>query len=357
MSAPVPATTPSFDWRWVALDDAARWREAVDAVGGDVFHRAWFHRLARSRGEGLPRLFVFRSAQARVVLPLLLRPIPGSDDIDATSVYGYAGPASVGARTPATVRVFQAALRSSLREAGVLSVFSRMHPLRDESGWLAGLGAMQLGGDTVSIDLRPSPSQRRAGYRGSHRREIARLHREGYTVQDESAVEEFADLYAAAMARLGAASRYAFCTEQLRAMTHEGGMRLFVVRKGRALAAAGLFTDGASGSHYFLSGTDPAHRKLAPSKAMIDAACDWARARGAQWMHLGGGVGGADDALFRFKAGFSSRRHVFRTWRWIVRPSAYRSHCERRGVPLDSDFFPAYRSPAKTLTEAEDSPD
>ncbi len=345
MNAPVQAAATALESGWIGVEDAARWRVAVEAVGGDVFHRAWYHRLAYTRGEGVPRLFVYRSRDAWVVLPILLRSIPGSGDTDATSVYGYAGPASTGPPTDAAVRGFQAALRSSLAEAGVVSVFARLHPLREESVWLRGLGTLSEGGQTVSIDLRSSPDARRAAYRGSHRREIVRLARAGYTVEGEDgSVAAFHELYAAAMERLGAGSRYAFSPGQLGVMTCEGGMRLFVVRKQSEVAAAGLFTDGRLGSHYFLSGTHPGHRKMAPSKALIDVACDWARERGAQWMHLGGGVGGAEDALFRFKAGFSTRRHAFRTWRWIVRPIAYRAHCELRGVSVDDAFFPAYRS-------------
>ena len=76
---------------------------------------------------------------------------------------------------------------------------------------------------------------------------------------------------------------------------------------------------------------------------MIDAACDWAGGLGARWMHLGGGVGGAEDSLFRFKAGFSPRRHRFETWRWIVDPHAYERRCRHANVGADESFFPAYR--------------
>jgi hypothetical protein len=73
-------------------------------------------------------------------------------------------------------------------------------------------------------------------------------------------------------------------------------------------------------------------------------------------LHLGGGVGGADDALLHFKRGFSDRRHRFATWRWVVDPAAYRELCRSRGVPaaaaadLARGFFPAYRAPAAAVS-------
>ena len=71
-------------------------------------------------------------------------------------------------------------------------------------------------------------------------------------------------------------------------------------------------------------------------------------------MHLGGGVGSREDSLLHFKKGFSDRRHVFSTWRWVVEPDAYRSLCDRNdrrnaelGAPSPScDYFPRYRCSA-----------
>lgn len=344
MNAPTGRRSVPVESAWVDIEDEATWNAAVSAANADVFHAAWFHDLARIRGEGTPRLFVVRSTNALVVVPLLLRPIPGTDDYDATSVYGYVGPASSGSGTQADVAAFQRALRSALARERVISVFSRLHPLSGETAWLDGLGATVEDGTTVSIAVDVPPAQRRAAYRGSHRREIARLRREGYTVHGEDgSIDLFHELYSAAMIRLGAGSRYAFTPDHLRGLIERGAMRLLVVRKDDDVACAGLFTRGGPGSHYFLSGTDPAHRRMAPSKLMIDSACDWARSVGARWMHLGGGVGGACDSLFRFKAGFSDRRHRFQTWRWIVDPHAYEQRCQAAGVSADGSFFPAYR--------------
>ncbi len=344
MNAPVRVPPAGSAWRWVDLDDPIAWDDAVLGGGGDVFHRAWFHRLAESRGEGRPRLFEFRGGSVRVALPLLMRPIPGTSDFDATSVYGYAGPVCVGEVSSLDVVGFQAALRTALAAEGIVSVFSRLHPLDDHGVWLRGLGELVPSGSTVSIDLSIGDDDRRAHYRGSHRREIAGLERDGYTVHGEAdAVDLFHDLYTATMERVEAGRRYAFSPAHLATMVGRGGMKLLVVRKAADVAAAGLFTTTGAGSHYFLSGTDPSHRKRAPTKLMIERACAWARCEGAAWLHLGGGVGGAEDSLFRFKAGFGPRRHRFLTWRWVVRPTAYRHHCDRVGGAIEGDFFPAYR--------------
>ena len=68
-------------------------------------------------------------------------------------------------------------------------------------------------------------------------------------------------------------------------------------------------------------------------------------------MHLGGGVGAAEDSLFNFKAGFSQKRHAFSCWKWVVNEGAYdeiassvREHQRLAGLrPSASNYFPAYR--------------
>ncbi len=350
--AVAPSIVAACSHAWIGMDDPDGWDAVVAATQADVFHQAWFHRLAMERGEGVPRLFVWRTGRCTLILPLLLREIPGGAGIDATSVYGYVGPAWRGNSSPGDAGLFRDALAEALRSLGVVSVFSRLHPLSDASVWLSGLGQLDDSGTTVSVALEAGVDPRRH-YRGSHRREIARLQREGYRADREGvgSIGTFADLYDAAMRRVGAGSRYSFSRAHMRALVEDGRMQLIVVRKDDEPAAAGLFTSGGVGGHYFLSGTHPEHRRLAPSKMLVDAGCGWARDRGLQWMHLGGGVGGACDSLFRFKAGFSPRRHTFRTWRCVLDAGAYRAQCERVGASPDGNFFPAYREWGSTKSD------
>ena len=75
----------------------------------------------------------------------------------------------------------------------------------------------------------------------------------------------------------------------------------------------------------------------------------WAKQRGNRVMHLGGGVGSADDSLLRFKLGFSPLRHGFSTLRVVIDEPEYRRLVAAHGGVLDpesrSGFFPAYRHP------------
>jgi hypothetical protein len=65
---------------------------------------------------------------------------------------------------------------------------------------------------------------------------------------------------------------------------------------------------------YHLSGTEGRALELSQLKILINCARRWATRRGATVLHLGGGVGSAQDSLMHFKPGFSDRRHFFKTW-------------------------------------------
>jgi hypothetical protein len=79
----------------------------------------------------------------------------------------------------------------------------------------------------------------------------------------------------------------------------------------------------------------------------------WAQERSNSLLHLGGGVGGAEDSLFHFKAGFSPARGQFYTYRVVVDESKnatlnQAAESVRRVCGLESsNFFPGYRHLAK----------
>ena len=326
----------------------------------DFYHLAQYHRLAEERGEGSAHLFSYHDGVYTIALPLLLRPVeaPGGEAwSDATSVYGYAGPLASHAGMPASVvRSFQEGLKEALAARRVVAVFSRLHPLIPQRGMLAGLGDCRLEGETVSIDLTLSPEEQRARYRSSLKTRINKLRRGGlvcFRDRDKRHLPEFTDIYHQTMRRVKAHSSYFFEKEYFTRLASGLGpaLELFVVKLDGVVIAGGLFTICDGIVQYHLGGTCDAFLKLGSTSLLFDTVRLWANEAGARVMHLGGGVGSREDSLFHFKMGFSDRRHMFATWRWVVEPDAYRELCDRsarcngeHGVQWSSgDYFPQYR--------------
>jgi hypothetical protein len=114
------------------------------------------------------------------------------------------------------------------------------------------------------------------------------------------------------------------------------------------VAAAALFTECGGIVQYSLSASDESMRKKSPTKLLVAAARGWAKSRGNQWLHLGGGLGSQRDKLFQFKAGFSETETPFAISKLVFNQHEYDVLC-RRATELahrdtDANRFPAYRA-------------
>jgi len=354
--------------RTLRPEQHTKWMDVLEqSFQHDFYHLPSYHALAEERGEGEAHLFLYEEGDCFIAVPLLLRSMEsvpchahsGEGRWDATSVYGYAGPIASRRDMPASIlRSFQAALRETLLERHIVTVFSRLHPLIPQWGLLAGLGDCMRMGLTVSIDLTLPTELQRARYRKNHKRDINKLHRLGVACvrdQHRKYMSEFIDIYYETMYRTGASEAYFFeprYFEQLMAALGSG-IQLFVCLLGEKVLCAGLFTLSDGIVQYHLGGTRDDFLNFSPMKMLFDTVRLWANERGARMFHLGGGVGSQEDSLLHFKAGFSDRRHEFVVWRWLLLPDIdrqlrkekerWRGQCNPSFT--DSRYFPAYRCP------------
>jgi dTDP-4-amino-4,6-dideoxygalactose transaminase len=339
------------------------WIEVLKrVVRHDFYHLPQYHGVEERRLAAIAHLFVYSEGDYLIALPLLLRSAGERSTgwNDATSVYGYGGPVASHESMPETVvRNFQRALREALVERQVIAVFSRLHPLMAQHDLLLGLDEFRTDGRTVSIDLTLALEEQRANYRAAHKRLINKRQRDGVLTclrdQEKRCFNEFMSIYEETMHRVKAERSYFFDRDYFNQLGRELGpiLQLFVAVAGSKVAAAGLFTTCDGVVQYHLGGTRDEFLKLSPMTLIFDAVRFWANEIGARVFHLGGGVGAKEDSLYHYKAGFSDRRHLFTTWRWVVAPDIYRELCIRRTrindlqgfEPALADYFPAYRCP------------
>jgi len=331
--------------------DAPEWEAVLRAARHDFYHLPAYVALCAAEGErGQPRALCVTDGERTMLLPLVIRGIPGGG-FDATSPYGYPGPVGIGTEDPAFLRIALVAGLHVLREAGIVSAFVRLHPLLNPLPPM-GIGTLVRHGETVSIDLTLPTEELWAQTRLNHRRDITRAVRLGYVArmdEDWRHLESFKHLYRATMARRSAVLFYFFEDAYFDGLRDALGesLHLCVVEKDGVIAAAGLFVEINGIVQYHLSGTGDAFRAVQPTKLMMHFVRGWARDRGNQVMHLGGGVGGDSDSLLQFKVGFSPLRHTFATLRMVIDEAEYGRLVAARDPLFDPDarsgFFPLYR--------------
>jgi len=354
----------------LGTDEADRWRETLQrCTDYDVYHLPEYHRLVEEQEGSQAVLFVYESQSAIVAMPILLREIEGLPGLDAleyrdvTSVYGYPGPVSNNPIPSEELgHRFGEALRDHLKDNQVVSAFSRLHPLFDQSPLLRGNGQVLTIGTTIAIDLSLPVDVQRQQYRANHKRDINRARREGIAcVHDENwnYFDTFVEIYYETMRRTGASDYYFFDRTYFTHLREllDDRLHLFVALKEGVVLSGALFTVCNSTIQYHLGGTDSQYLDLAPSKLIFDTVRLWGTEIGGHFLHLGGGLRSREDGLYRFKAGFSKLRYQFSIWRMVVDQGMYNQLAKQKRAwnkangleAIDGDYFPAYRCPTRKV--------
>jgi hypothetical protein len=335
-----------------------RWRQLLAATDHDVYHLPGYGPLYEPRAR--EQALLVRGQNAELLLPLMIRPMPElgqpllSGWCDASSPYGYPGPLVRGTFLSSELERLPDIVFRTLQQHRVLTCFVRCNPLIPAADALVEkLGAAVVHGETAIMELESNGQEIWAGIEQTHRRHIDRLKAKGF----ESRIGHWGDLksfkllYAETMGRVGASAFYLFDDayfDGLRSLLGEQLEVAAVISPEGDVASAGLYTmcNGIVNAH--LSASARSHLPLAPSKLLFDAVWRWAKRRGEKLINLGGGLGGQNDSLFRFKKGFASTTKPFRTVRIVCDPALHLKACLSAGVSPDdvTGFFPGYRRPA-----------
>jgi hypothetical protein len=266
--------------------------------------------------------------QASLHLPVIVRPIEGSELRDATSPYGFTGAAESREppRDPAEV---------DWSGTGLVSVF-----IRDRIG-----GRPCLAGGTLRSHVHVAEG--RDGIRKRLREQIRRNERRGWEVVVDRGGEVAGDsraaferAYAETMARTGAAERYLFASEYFERLLASERSWLLRASSGESAGVAGAIAVASDGLlHYFLGGTADEALEDSPMKNLFAAMIDLGAELGLP-VSLGGGIK-PGDSLDAFKRGFATGQEPWHTHELICDPAAYEELAAGKDAP---DFFPAYRA-------------
>jgi Acetyltransferase (GNAT) domain len=275
--------------------------------------------------EGVTHTLSVEGADLR--LPLIVRPIEGSDRHDAISPYGYPG-GSVASESPPDPADID------WSETGLVSIF-----IRDRIGDRA-----SLAGGTVRSSVQVAEGL--DDVRKRLREQIRRNERRGWSVEtvpgpDSPATDRaaFERAYRETMSRTGAADRYLYESGYFERLLGAKRSWLVLASRGRAALAGAIAVASDGYLHYYLGGTTDEALEDSPMKNLFAAMITLGGATGLP-VNLGGGVK-PGDTLEEFKRGFASREAPFRTHELICDPRAYQ---ELSGADAPEGFFPAYQA-------------
>ena len=341
------------------------WSETLSQLPNDVYHLPDYVALDARRTQTFPEAFLLQDEDKIFFAPYLLRScsdIADSSDgeiYDIISPYGYPGilMSEAAIDNPEFPDFALQQFRQTLQERGVCSAFLRLHPILSEKfAKVFQSDSLTENGKTVSMDLTLDEGQIWAKTRRGHQSTINKCIRLGLTVRTVSFAEyldEFIDIYEETMNRVQAKDSYYFDRDYFEGLLKLGDkVHLGIVESEDKIVCACLFFESCGIVQAHLGGTRTEFLKQSPFNLLLHEMRLWAKARGNQYLHIGGGVGGQKDNLYTFKSGFSKQRHEFFTLRSVVDSEGYNDLLQLRAKSLNksveelerSQFFPAYRA-------------
>jgi hypothetical protein len=345
------------------------WKQILKELRYDFYHLPEYLELEAKRNKATPEAFVIIEDEKIFFVPYLQRRLTNlfpqevlvEEAYDVISPYGYPGILlSEAANTSEFLNLAIDKFIQVLRERQVCSAFLRLHPILNEGFENVCLpGSCRVNGETVSIDLRLSETEIWNRTKSDHRNKINRCKRSGMAARivefKGDYINEFIKVYQETMDKVEASAFYYFDKEYFLELADALGenLHLCIVEYNNQIVSAGLYTEYNRIVQAHLGGTKTQFLKLSPTNLETDYTRRWAKERGNEFLHLGGGVGGSKDSLYNFKAGFSQQRHNFLTMRLVVDEKKYIELVNLRAKQLNTeaenllktDFFPAYRSP------------
>jgi len=305
--------------------------------------------------------FVRRSLGA---LPFLAETGNREDYTDIATPYGFGGalvaqPAAADARN--ALVAFDRHFRSWCADQRIASEFVCLHPLLGNHELIArsGIATPNAEKAVVVIDLRVDEAALWSAVSRGARSSILHARRSDVSIAevalDEPALARFHELYLDTMRRRNAHPRWHFPDSYFSACAKHLGTQ------GSALLVA--FCEGEWASAYFLiNDTRTAYYHFGasagrwldrrPNNLLMYESILWAKRRGMERYHLGGGVTSAEnDSLLRFKSSFGGSKTALYTYGRVLAEEPYRQLCtlkrayeERTASSIaNPEYFPLYR--------------
>lgn len=329
----------------------------------DVYYLSGYVKPFMLHGDGEPCLLYMEEDTWKAIYVYMKRKTFVEGVFDAITPYGYGGVLFDGEYTREDMESFWTSFNMIMKEEGIIDNFVRYHPVLNNASLARDFTSVIDLGKTIAIDL-SSPDDIWNNMTSKKRGKIRKAEKNGIEVHHGQGMDlfrEFLPIYNATMEKDDAIDYYFFDMPFYEAI-HEGlkdhyEMFYATLDEKIIMMAIMLYCNGQM--HYHLSGSLLEYRNLEPNNLLLYKAALWGYEHGLKTLHLGGGVGSADDPLFTFKAGFNRNSGLqFSIGKQIIDSGKYNELVRMKkeeDLLFDetSSFFPLYRSEKRIMPDAE----
>ncbi|MBD5308361.1 MAG: GNAT family N-acetyltransferase [Bacteroides sp.] len=349
--------------KFIGLENSLEWDDLVNSLPShDVYYLSGYVKAFKEHGDGQPVLIWWEADNMKAACVIMLRDIANDKRFsslkpakyfDAVTPYGYGG--FIFSSDPSEMQLAQLKneFNGILKEWNIISVFFRFHPVLDNAKFSSGICDVIDLGRTISMDLE-SPERIWANLSSKNRNLVRKAEKNDVRIYNDTGLgilRIFKDIYDGTMTADHASNYYFFNDKFYESIDTDlkDNYKVFYAMVGEKIVSASIILFDNKQVHYHLSGSLPQYRSLAPSNLLLYKVALWGSENGYRTFHLGGGIGSAEDALYKFKAAFNRNSDdKFSIGKLIVNQEAYSElvniRCNDKEFDINSNFFPLYRS-------------
>ena len=337
----------------ITLEDSKKWDETVRSFRDyDVYYLSGYLKSLLINGDGYPLLFYYCDNGVRGINVVLKRDV--ADDtrfaglekdkyFDFTSPYGYGGWIVEGENYDSLFKEYE----KWCLEHNIICEFVRFHPLIENQRYcLNSYNVIPLG-QVISLDLRDYDTMW-ANMSSRNRNKIKKAVNFGVRVSvgGREKLDSFIKIYEETMARDNAEDYYFFKREYYDCLFNELDGEICIFNSeldGKELSNCIIFKVNDRLS-YHLAGSTRTSGNIYETNLLIYEVAKWGCENGCKSLILGGGVGSAEDNLYRFKKGFDDKHsYQFYIGKKMYNQEVYDYLVSRRSDIHNMNYFPAYR--------------
>jgi len=322
------------------ISDPVKWSHLLARFNEAGYDDIYFYHAYAALYSGpssKPEAFVCESGGEVFFMPWLSRPIDcpalSHPAFDFETPYGYGGPLATSQDQDFLVEAWTA-LKDECLKRGIVCGFLRLHPLLNNHR-LCHASHVDIVNDreTVILTLAGDRDTVWDQYSSSTRGKIRKGEKAGVEVSVRTgpeALANFAVLYETHMKELAAHDDYFFGDTYFQGIQNlgEDAYRVYLAQhEGRILGGA-LVLLSRRWAHYHLSSSLRQHSSLVPNNMLRHAVSTDLLNGPWEKLHFGGGrTPDPQDSLFKFKAGYSQERAVFRFGKYVADRDTYDIIC------------------------------
>lgn len=319
----------------------------------DIYFDLKYAKTYEQNNEGKVKEFIYENCLGSGKIVFLEREIPIKINekkyYDITTPYGYGGPIfkiEKNIEKNFFLDSFFSEFENYCKENNIISSFIRFHPLEKNYMGLEKYMELEEKSHTVAINLE-SLEVINKNLEKKCKKNLKKALKEKLTLKISSseAILDFFELYKETMDKNSANKYYYFDINYFENLFEnlDENIKIFSVYRGEDIVASSIIFLGSEFIHAHLGGNNKIAYDIGARTYLYLEIAKWGMLNNYKYFHLGGGYGGDESSLYKFKKGFNKNEEFkFIVGKKIFNTKIYDTLAKEIFVK-DKNYFPAYR--------------